>query len=269
MKKNTVAAFLLCAGALGSATACTGRSSASATHASAAVSAVPAGAVVTTAAPDAATSSAAAPAAAHSWSAVPQTWLSPSQVPLDATLHWTGGAASTAQSGVDLLGQTPMLYPCMNHGFAAFTSSSTGFAVNSFTATPETSSTGFNSTPRATQEYNVYRSAAAANTAYQAIEQDVRNCSTSALEDYKGVPSTQTAAVTARAADGFAFTTILRTDQGKPALTEGNYGSASDYHTYVVLSGNLIEVVHLQGGPVVDPSGSDSAALATLADALR
>lgn len=273
MKKNTGAAVLLCAAALGCATACSGHSSTSAAGA-ATTSAAPAraaGAATTAPAAQASQTSsntaAAAPAATPTWSAVPRTWLSPAQVPLDADLHWTGGAASTAQSGVALLGETPVLYPCMSRGFADFTSSSIGYAANYFIVAANASNTRFN-TPRATQEYNVYRSAAAARTAFQSIKQDVSHCSGHDLQDAFGVPSTQTATVTGDTANSFAFTNILRTDQGKPAQTEGNYGSASDYHTYVVLSGNLIEVVYLEGGPAVDPSGNDSAALATLVNTL-
>ncbi|MBR7835318.1 hypothetical protein KDL01_18740, partial [Actinospica durhamensis] len=45
------------------------------------------------------------------WSALPTGWLSPSQVPLDGTLRWTGGGSSTVLSGVALMSQSPILYP--------------------------------------------------------------------------------------------------------------------------------------------------------------
>lgn len=123
--------------------------------------------------------------------------------------------------------------------------------------------------PSATQEINTYSSVAAAQAAYQAIEKDAANCSKADFENVDGVASTEVATTTASITDGFAYTDVLRTDQGRPAQVNGNYSAASDYHVYVVLSGNRVEVVYLAGGPAVDDARRDAAALGVLAAALR
>jgi hypothetical protein len=61
---------------------------------------------------------------------------------------------------------------------------------------------------------------------------------------------------------------ILRNDQGRPAQENGNYSGASDYHTYLVRSGNLLDIVYLVGGSRVDDSSHDRADLTTMIDAL-
>lgn len=202
------------------------------------------------------------------WSAVPGSWLSPSQVPLNSTLHWTGGAASSAQSGVALLPATPNLYPCVNTDFYNASSDVKGFATNTFTATSDVSSAAFNGTPGAVQSYVVYDTAAQAKAAYQVVEHDVASCASTLQDAVTKLPGTQSATTTASVDGGFAYRMVLRDDNGTPAQAEGNYGEYSDYHAYIVLRGNLIDIVYLQGGPVVDDSSHDGAGLATMIGAL-
>ncbi|WP_034268212.1 hypothetical protein [Actinospica robiniae] len=204
------------------------------------------------------------------WSAVPAGWLSPSLVPLDGTLHWAGGGVSTALSGVALMGQTPILYPCADaaNGYPIFSKDVAGFSMNSFTATADVTGAGFDGTSGARQEYVRYSSVAAAQAAYAALVRDVGACSVlKDMTDVKNVPSTEVATKTATVSDGVAYTDIRRTDQGRPAQVNGNY-TASDYHGYVVRSGNLLDIVFLDGGSPVDDSSHDSAALTTMIRAL-
>ena len=303
MKKNAATAVLLSAAMLGCATGCSGNSpasahevsgstapqvqpaaltaiaptssasTASAPTASASTSSAPASSAPTTAAAptDAPTSPSASPSATPTWSALPARWLTPSQLPLDGSLRWTGGAASTALSGVDLMSQTPILYPCADaaDGYPTFSKDVVGFAMNGFTANGDVSAAHFDGTPHAVQEYVRYRSTSAARAAYAALEQDVAQCSTlKDMTDVHKVPSTQVTTTTATLTDAVAYTVILRTDQGKPAQVDGNYSGASDYHVYIVRSGNLVEVVYLAGGAAVDESGHDAASLGMLVDAL-
>ncbi|MBR7839701.1 hypothetical protein KDL01_41005, partial [Actinospica durhamensis] len=202
---------------------------------------------------------------------LPTGWLSPSQVPLDGTLRWTGGGSSTVLSGVALMSQSPILYPCTDaaNGYPAFAKDVVGFAMNNFTATNDVSAADFDGTPGASQKYVRYSSTSAAQAAYAALEKDVAACSTlKDMTDVNNVPSTQVTTTTATIANGVAYTVILRTDQGKPAQENGNYSGASDYHAYVVRSGNLIDIVYLAGGAVVDDSSHDSASLETMIMAL-
>jgi hypothetical protein len=200
------------------------------------------------------------------WAALPHGWLPPAQVPLDNTLRWTGGSAATAQSGTSLLTELPFLYPCENNGYNSIPGAAHGFAMNSFSATADTSAGPFDGGPTADQSYVLFASASAAQYAYQTIRLDVGLCTGSGAITSANTnrPMTSVATTTATTATGFAYTFILRDDQGTPAQENGNYG-ASDYHTYVIRSGNLLEIVSLSGGPAVDNASADSSALSHLA----
>lgn len=282
MKKNTTTAVLLSVAVLGCASACSGHSSDSASapagfvvgpagdHGASAVATASASSPASASAspaPTEAASAQAVPAVLRTLPAASPGWLAPSQVPLDASLHWTGGAASTAQNGVGLLRVTPILYPAADDGYATFVKDVVGFATNSFTATVGATGDVFNGAPAAVQEYVTYTDTAAAKAAYQAIEKDAASRATDDLEDVHGVPSKELVTPTASITDGFAYTDVFRTDGGEPAQVEGNYSMDSDYHTYVVLSGNVLEVLYLAGGPAVDGSAQDGAALTALSAA--
>ena len=205
------------------------------------------------------------------WSSVPAGWLSPSLVPLNGTLRWAGGAASTALSGVGLIGGIPILYPCVDadNGYPTFSKDVVGFSRNDFRATADVSSALFDGTPGAVQEYVRYGSVAAAQAGYDAVVKDVGACTTlKDMTDVNNVPSTRVTTKTATVTDGVAYTMILRNDQGRPAQENGNYSGDSDYHAYLVRSGNLLDIVFLNGGSPVDDSSHDSADLTTIIDAL-
>lgn len=200
------------------------------------------------------------------WPGIPHGWLPPSQVPLNNTLRWTGGSASTVQNGTVILTELPFLYPCENSGYNRIVGTAHGFAMNSFTATADTSPGPFDGGPAASQSYVLFASASAAQDAYQSIQHDVAVCTGSGaiVSANTNRPMTSVATTTATTATSFAYTYILRDDQGTPAQENGNY-YASDYHAYVLRNGNLLEIVSLVGGPAVDNASADSSTLSQLA----
>jgi PknH-like extracellular domain len=199
-------------------------------------------------------------------SAPPQSWLAPAQLPFGSALHWTGGADSSALSGAAVLSQEPIIYPCMNHGYQTVAESASAFKTNSFTGN---GTAGSDQSAGATQSYFTYSSAAAAQSAFKAVKQDLPECSgLSAVISISNRPMTGTETDTASTADAFAYTYILRDDQGQPARENGNY-STSDYHTYVAVNGATVEILWLAGGPAIDDASYDAAVLQALVGTLN
>lgn len=200
--------------------------------------------------------------------APPQSWLAPAQVPFDSTERWTGGTASSAQSGTTVLNSTSIVYPCMDHGYQAVAHDASGFKTNVFTGS---GAPGFDTSATATQSYLTYASATAAQSAFQAMKQDLTGCTAHGVGDISANthrPMTTTETVTARTTDSVAYTYILRDDQGRRAQVNGNYSGAADYHAYVAINGATIEILWLAGGSDIDGTSNDAAILRTVAGTL-
>ena len=260
MKKYALSAALISAAMLGGTAACSSNGSTP----QAAATTSPAVSVTTPASAGAVI----LPSVPSTPTAAPQSWLAPAQVPFDSTVHWTGGTDSTAQSGATLVSDEPILYPCADHGYQTVAQDVTGFKTNVFAGS---GTFGFNSPTKATQSYIAYSSATAAQSAFQAIKQDLTGCAaqSTGTSVNTNLPMNGTVVTTSSTADSLAYTYILRDSQGQPAQTEGNYSDDSDYHTYVAVDGTTVEILWLCGGSVVDDTSNDASVLQTLATTLN
>ena len=263
MQKNILSAALISAAVLGATAACSSSGSTQTAADSTPTSAVTAAG---TPSPLSTVPVPSLPSAASSASMAPQSWFAPAQLPFDSSVHWTGGAASAALSGTTVLSEDPIVYPCANHGYQVVAQDASGFKTNTYT---DGGAAVFNQST-ATQSYLAYASATAAQSAFQAIKQDLTGCSGQVDGNSSNTnrPMSDAVKATVSTADSLAYTYILRDDQGQPAQSEGNYGSASDYHTYVVVNGSTVEILWLRGGAAIDDSTNDAAVLQTLASTL-
>lgn len=261
MKKSVLSAALISAAVLGAAAAC----SSSGSTPQAAADSSPTGAVTTAGTPSP-VRTVPLPSVPSSASAAPQAWFAPTQLPFAGAVHWTGGGASAAQSGITLLSSEPIVYPCMNHGYQTVVQDASEFKTNTY---GDGGTAGFNEST-ATQSYLTYASAAAAQSAFQAIRQDLSGCAgqVGGNSSNTNLPMSDAVKATFSTADSLAYTYMMRDDHGQPAQAEGNYGSDSDYHTYVVINGTTVEILWLGGGAVIDDSSNDAAVLQALAATL-
>jgi hypothetical protein len=265
MNSKALSITVLAAAVLGGTAACSSQTPAAGAAASSAPTAG-AGAPSPGAASTATTSSTAVP----DWTTLPTSWLSPAEVPFSSAFHWTGGSPSTAQTAPGTLDSTPITYPCV--GYASpndivYLQTAKNYGTNSFEpgAGAPTSLSG---QAGAYQSYALFASDAAAQAAFTSIGQDVAKCDEQIQSVTSKLPGTASTAKTVDTGDTLAYTYVLRDEKGNPAQVEGNYSSSADYHAYVVLKANLIDIVWLDGDSSIDGSGSDTAYLAAISGAL-
>ncbi|HEV2637478.1 MAG TPA: hypothetical protein VGX23_20165 [Actinocrinis sp.] len=134
--------------------------------------------------------------------------------------------------------------------------------VNQFRANGQPAEVGAWVIPGVFQSYFSYPNSADARASYNEILQDVSTCSTPDGDAVRKATKTESLD------NGFAYFETLRNADGTPAESVGNYSNGSDYHNYVVIVGDVVEVVMVTGGPSVDSTSQDKATLALMTSAL-
>jgi hypothetical protein len=203
-----------------------------------------------------------------------ETWLSPSQVPLDSAMNWTTGTT------VDCTGSLVFeaFYPggCSEHTTDPgsphpATEMDTRFFSSSGVPTTVATAGGewIPSAAGAVQTFYTYPNAADAQSAYQYFTQQIRGEDSQVGGNANtGFPLVSTTTVTAQTDDGLAIDHTFRDSHGTPVEVDGNASGYSDFHFFFVVKDDLLDVIQINGGPGISNTSQDGSSLATIESTL-
>jgi hypothetical protein len=99
------------------------------------------------------------------------------------------------------------------------------------------------------------------------IENDYASCASQQRSDLQTEqPLTQVVTRTATTSDGFAYLHTVRRPDGSPGEPAD---ISSDNHEYFVRYANVIELLHIGGGPSIDGTSQDLTTLRNMAEHLN
>lgn len=188
----------------------------------------------------------------------PGAWLTADQLPFAATMHWEPeGVQAFTGSTMGL----PVVWACQTSDGTAIEDAKT-VLVNQYRANGQPAEVGAWVAPIVFQSYYSFPNSTVAHAMYSDILHDLSTCSTPDGDTVRKATKTESMD------NGFAYVETLRNADGTPAQEEGNYNNGSDYHTYVVVVGDFVDILMVTGGPSVDSTSQDKATLALMTSAL-
>jgi hypothetical protein len=205
--------------------------------------------------------------------ATPQ-WLAAADVPFAQAMRWTAEQSQTL-SGSAAQNLLTVPYPCVtgdvqSGGFETVVVDAQSLRIRQFVSQGVALGNGAWAAPTAFQAYYSYANDAAALSAFQRIGDDISVCSSpdaGTTQNTKRI-LVKTAYFTASTRTSFSYILRLRDSQDVPAEVDGNYAAASDYHAYVAIQGDVLEIVEVQGAPAISSPPNDPAILAYIAGLL-